>query len=1792
MAFWADFYKYFTYAFKPDSLSRKRAEKTIDGVGVTQPDAIPDIRADNWWGGGNRGQVRLRDSNDFIDLSSVTNRQSRYKEYERLRFVAEIEAALDILADESCVSGDTPVITPFGNIPIKKLAETKKPGEKYLVYCYDFEKEDFTLGWGHDARKVKTAPTVKIFLNNGVTLNLTEDHKVLLANGTWIQAGEIKEDDELMPFYRVRVEHGLHTGRSSQFPRIYTFKDGWKHERQFVDEWRMGDKANYDPRLRVVLKCLSEGLMLEQAKQIVGGAKKIDWKTIETILRRNGFTYREVKMLNSRYPNRRTVLGTAKGETIDVYDISVDDHENFATDGCILHNCQLGDNGHTFEISCKNETVKKELEYMYHKLIKVDRKIWNWAKNLYCMGDWFGEVVIDPENPKLGVLKINPLPADSIYRIETTKGKLLEFQQSKEGPDYQSLAKVDITQATDSELAQATAIRFAPEQIIHIRIGDDRKTYYPYGVSIIEPARGPANQLRLMEDAMVVYRLCLVGNSRVRTPDGWKYIKDMNVGDKSYTFSYDGEIVESNIVWTVNNGIKPVFKVKSKHIEVTGTATHPILVLRDGLVQYVDIQDIKPKKDKFINVTQDVEINTSIPRIVSEPFAKLNKSFEQEFNQFSNQEKNELRIGLPTNGDQIRLFFKGKGKLPLEIANQLCDRYKVDTSNLQICHSYENDPSRINLPAIIDEEFARWFGFMLGDGGIRYTETNSTQLYFIAGDDKELNEKYSKLMEKYFGKVTFEKEKRNTKEHLGKYVTSSKCACEIMKSLGFIGNKYTKRIPKWAYTAPKHIRRALIEGISDADGCERYTKAGTWFSTIELCNQKLTEDIKEVWHSIGLCSGKLGKRNRKGGHEIEPGRKMKDTVAFNVTISNCVLPKYENIWSVTPVGEEEVYDVTVDRDEHNIIVNGTILHQTRAPERRVFYIDVGGMPPNKAEAFIERLKDQLRKKKMYTNRASQSGGAGSVEERWHAPSADEDFWLPIRPNGNTRIETLPGACIALDTKIPLLDGRTLTLQEIIKEFDEGKQLWAYSCNPENGSPAPGMITWAGVTRKNTQVLKIHLDNGKTITCTPDHKFPVIGKGKVHAKDLQIGESLIPFNTRKHPLRSNRKDEYTQIYDVNTCKWIFVHRLVAEYLRNTRHIKEMTFNEENAGKKKGVVHHVDFDKFNNNPSNLAWMEWDDHMEFHASLPKLNGDKISAGLKRFHKNLTECEKEIIYSRLKTIGLNGSRTTTSKLKNDLEFRDHFVNRQLEGWENRKKDKTLTENLSKSRTERNNKFWSNPENKKKVFGKQTVVYPDSIFNKFMELIGTGLLLEEALKIINKDLNLINDFVCENKHIVRTGTRFEDGLTLDHSKKMVKSRGFKGVREARKFALEKSGIEPEKNTHGRQKGSGLQYPKPLMDVFMKYLSQDISVKEAITKINEDTKLLSKFFEANVDVGYKTTLKTFAISHALKMVKAFGYEGLSQAREEAHLYNHKVVKIEYLDELMDTGTLTIDGNEELHNYHNFCSEDVCLNNSNLGEVDDALYFRNKLLTALHLPKNYLSQDDPNVSKTTLSSQDVKFARYIERLQSSLADGLLEIAERHLTLRGFPQEMWDDLEIRMTPPSEWRELSRMEVMQARYSNASTVTQGQPVPLMSRYDALIDILKYPPEVAREMSSRAKMQGIEDQKITLIGQSPELSGLGQPGDDSQEMGGEAGGPNPMLGDEQNKPPEGETPPPPPDAGGAPNTGGLEGGPAGAKEKPEAKPLPEPEKDDIKKYDLEIKNWSLEKDEEEIFPNELGEL
>ncbi|MCF7927445.1 MAG: hypothetical protein K9L74_07745, partial [Candidatus Izimaplasma sp.] len=102
-------------------------------------------------------------------------------------------------------------------------------------------------------------------------------------------------------------------------------------------------------------------------------------------------------------------------------------------------------------------------------------------------------------------------------------------------------------------------------------------------------------------------------------------------------------------------------------------------------------------------------------------------------------------------------------------------------------------------------------------------------------------------------------------------------------------------------------------------------------------------------------------------------------------------------------------------------------------------------------------------------------------------------------------------CLFSGTYIPMLDGGSLTLDKIIEEYQNGNyNMWTYSYDHETGKIAPGRIVWANYTRLQTQLVRVHLDNGEYVDCTPDHPFMLRDGSYKEAQYLQSDESLMPF----------------------------------------------------------------------------------------------------------------------------------------------------------------------------------------------------------------------------------------------------------------------------------------------------------------------------------------------------------------------------------------------------------------------------------------------------------------------------------------------------------------------------------------------------------------------------------------------------------------------------------------------------------------------------------------------------------
>lgn len=315
-----------------------------------------------------------------------------------------------------------------------------------------------------------------------------------------------------------------------------------------------------------------------------------------------------------------------------------------------------------------------------------------------------------------------------------------------------------------------------------------------------------------------------------------------------------------------------------------------------------------------------------------------------------------------------------------------------------------------------------------------------------------------------------------------------------------------------------------------------------------------------------------------------------------------------------PFGQSVLEPIFKTFKQKELLEDSIIIYRVqRAPERRVFKIDVGNMPPPRAKAHIEAIKNEIHQRRI----PNRTGGGSSIMDAAYNP-----------------------LCLDMATRVPLLDGRTLTIAELAEEYRAGRENWVYSCDPATGAIVPGNITWAGVTRKDAKVLRLVLDNGETITCTPDHKIPVLGKGFVEAKDLTPNDSLIAFHTRRQPLgsgKSLRERTYTQVFDHAQKEWVWAHRMVGEFFRALGKHQEFTFLPEHVGAPKAVIHHKDYDRYNNDPRNLTFMNKEDHVAYHVFMKKDYWDnlpeaestrikgKIAASLRRYHASLTEEQRE---------------------------------------------------------------------------------------------------------------------------------------------------------------------------------------------------------------------------------------------------------------------------------------------------------------------------------------------------------------------------------------------------------------------------------------------------------------------------------------------------------------------------------------------------------------------------------------
>lgn len=179
-------------------------------------------------------------------------------------------------------------------------------------------------------------------------------------------------------------------------------------------------------------------------------------------------------------------------------------------------------------------------------------------------------------------------------------------------------------------------------------------------------------------------------------------------------------------------------------------------------------------------------------------------------------------------------------------------------------------------------------------------------------------------------------------------------------------------------------------------------------------------------------------------------------------------------------------------------------------------------------------------------------------------------------------------CLSGDTRIPLLDGRICTIKELYENGE--KNIWLYGLDVSDGTMKPVQASHVACNGLKP-VYELTLEDGTIIKCTSNHIWVNSNKELVTTDKLNIGDGIYALSTK---ISNNRQiNGYEMIW--NKTKFDYTHRIVA---RKTDYLIEQRKKLSN----RAIIHHAAFNKRNNSPEQLQWLEPADHMRIHAEFNK--------------------------------------------------------------------------------------------------------------------------------------------------------------------------------------------------------------------------------------------------------------------------------------------------------------------------------------------------------------------------------------------------------------------------------------------------------------------------------------------------------------------------------------------------------------------------------------------------------------
>ena len=655
--------------------------------------------------------------------------------------------------------------------------------------------------------------------------------------------------------------------------------------------------------------------------------------------------------------------------------------------------------------------------------------------------------------------------------------------------------------------------------------------------------------------------------------------------------------------------------------------------------------------------------------------------------------------------------------------------------------------------------------------------------------------------------------------------------------------------------------------------------------------------------------------------------------------------------------------------------------------------------------------------------------------------------------------------IKYDSIIPLLNGEYLTIEDLSKELKQNpdKEFWTYSVQDNTKNIVPGKIIWCDLTRKNSEILKINLDNNTYVETTPDHEFLLRNNTYKKASELKNGDSLMPFYTKE-----SKFDGYERVYNPSTNHFKYTHTIDFEAINiSNRKTKTIQLNH-----KVVSIEKID------NKYDVYCME-----------------VVGKDGEQDRHNFPICSKEndgtytrngIFVSNCK-YGDNFVHILGEKQKGITHIKQ-MVNYEIERVERIEKGKPKIKFKSREAADEFNvfeiiHFRLLGDDKYLPYGScllsDTYIKTENGTKKIKDIVKGDVVISFDIKTQKKITSNVLDVICNGEkqtykistvHNYIKATDNHKILIYDHNNDTFK---YKFVSELKIG----DGLIIDDPENKQTKISDVKNRLTNDFIIEKIKSIELDVIGSVYDIHVDNEN-HNFYANNIVVHNSLLNKVRRCFRQLilaedamltyRLIRAgekrvFKIDVGNIDDDDVEEYLHKVSTRFKKQQQVHQNDGQIDyrfnvlGNDEdwflpVRNSNSQTGIETLPGATNLDQISDIEYLRDNLFTGLGVPKPFLGFQDAAGDGKNMAQMDVRFAKKINRIQQAVIQELNKLAIIHLYLLGFSGDDLYNFTLSLTNPSTQQEQLKVDLMQSKAQVYTELTRNEGgISAMSHTDA---------------------------------------------------------------------------------------------------------------------------------------------